>query len=83
MISLKNHINLDKRNKPGRPALVLLIYLLMILNADAQYFGRNKPGYRTFTFDLIQTPNFEIYHYLKNDTLANVLSQWSEKWYQI
>ncbi|MBN2862555.1 MAG: PD40 domain-containing protein, partial [Bacteroidales bacterium] len=27
--------------------------------------------------------NFEIYHYLKNDTLANVLSQWSEKWYQI
>ena len=63
--------------------LVLTASLLFIIDANAQYFGRNKPGYRTFDFDVLQTPNFEIYHYLENDSLLNSLSGWSEKWYNI
>ncbi len=65
----------------------LLFYLaagfLLIPDISAQYFGRNKPGYRSFEFDVVQTPNFEIYHYLKNDSLINSLSNWSENWYNI
>ncbi len=56
---------------------------LLSVNIDAQYFGRNKPGYRTFNFDVTQTPHFEIYHYLKNDSLVDALSRWSEKWYEM
>jgi len=50
---------------------------------NAQYFGRNKPGYRSFNHKVLQTPSFEIYHYLDNDSLLNYLSLWSENWYGI
>ncbi|HOU03203.1 MAG TPA: hypothetical protein PK719_03665 [Bacteroidales bacterium] len=64
-------------------AFVVLAGLSINFNASAQYFGRNKPGYKTFKYDILQTPHFEIYHYLKNDSLLNTLSQWSEKWYLV
>jgi Tol biopolymer transport system component len=63
--------------------LTIAACLLNAISADAQYFGRNKPGYRTFNFDVLQTPHFEIYHYLKNDSMLNTLSQWAETWYKI
>ncbi len=63
--------------------LVLSAALLFSAAADAQYFGRNKPGYRSFSFDVAQTPNFDIYHYLNNDSLVRNLSQWSEDWYRM
>lgn len=49
--------------------------------AKSQYFGQNKPIYKNFRFQVYQTPNFEIYHYLKNDSLLNVLALSAEKWY--
>jgi len=61
--------------------MVLTACLLLSVNTDAQYFGRNKPGYKKFGFDVIQTPNFEIYHYLKNDSIIKALSFWTENWY--
>jgi Tol biopolymer transport system component len=63
--------------------LLVVFSIISGLNASAQYFGRNKPGYRNFKYSVLQTPNFEIYHYLRNDSLLNNLAQWSEKWYQI
>lgn len=63
--------------------LAVLTFLLTGLDSDAQYFGRNKPGYRTFNFNVLQTPHFEIYHYLNNDTLPEVISNWAEEWYMI
>ncbi len=63
--------------------LVLSAALLFSTAANAQYFGRNKPGYRSFRFDVAQTPNFDIYHYLRNDSLLLNLSQWSEDWYRM
>ena len=66
---------------------ILLVFLaanfILLTDASGQYFGRNKPGYRSFEFDVLQTPHFEIYHYLKNDSLINSLSHWSENWYKI
>jgi Tol biopolymer transport system component len=63
--------------------LIILAAFLISVGADAQYFGRNKPGYKKFEFDVVQTPNFELYHYLENDSMINSVSLWSEKWYQM
>lgn len=49
--------------------------------AEAQYFGRNRPSYRTFDFKVFQSPNFEIYHYFDNDSVANSIANLHEKWF--
>ena len=65
-------------------AMLLLTWIILPgVVAEAQYFGRNKPRYRKFEFDVIQTPNFELYHYLKNDSLIKSISDWSENWYSM
>lgn len=61
--------------------LILCIIAFATHPLQAQYFGRNKPIYKNFRFDVYQTPNFEIYHYLKNDSLLNKMALSSEKWY--
>jgi len=64
-----------------------LITATFLLNAtvdlNAQYFGRTKPGYSKFNYSVLQTPHFEIYHYLRNDSLLRTLVNWSESWYDI
>lgn len=47
-----------------------------------QYFGRNKPRYRSFDFKVLQSPHFEIYHYL-NDSSAGYIAELSERWYAL
>lgn len=61
--------------------LVLFQLLFISFSSQAQYFGKNKPIYKKFKFNVYQTPNFEIYHYLKNDSALNILSLSAEKWY--
>ncbi len=48
---------------------------------NAQYFGRNKPHYESFDFNVYQTPTFEIYHYLKNERVLDRFAEFSEQWY--
>lgn len=60
---------------------IALLPVLFSTPAKAQYFGRNKPIYKKFRFDVYQTPNFELYYYLKNDSLLNLISLSAEKWY--
>lgn len=68
--------------KQGIRSLLVFLMLVFISSfANGQYFGRNKPSYRTFDYNVVQTPNFEIYHYLKNDSLVKAFSVWAEKWY--
>ena len=54
--------------------LVIGLVLLFTIDSNAQYFGRNKPNYETFEFEVYQTPHFEIYHYLKNPELLAQLA---------
>ncbi len=82
MATLIRYIRYSGSRKIKNLLLLLLVNLVLGISADAQYFGRNKPGYRSFRFDVIQTPDFEIYHYLKNDSLVSSLSSWSQQWYQ-
>jgi Tol biopolymer transport system component len=61
--------------------LLLLILLLEIPSVHAQYFGRNRPGYRTFDFKVYESPNFTIYHYFENDSVVHALANRFEHWY--
>lgn len=54
-----------------------------IYPAHSQYFGRNKVNYRSFDFKVLQTPNFEIYHYLQKGSVRDRIAQQSEHWYQM
>lgn len=49
----------------------------------AQYFGRNKPHYKTLEFKINRTPHLDIYHYLKNDSLIKDFSSKAEGWYHL
>ena len=66
-----------------------LVFLLLfaigspiVPEAFGQYFGRNKPKYDQFDFRVLQTPNFEIYHYLEDKERLHDLARQSELWYQ-
>ncbi len=54
-----------------------------IITVEAQYFGQNKPRYRSFDFDVKQTEHFDIYSYLKNPALVEQLALQSEAWYRM
>jgi len=60
---------------------ILLLVFWSISMLQAQYFGQNKPSYEEFDFKLYKTPNFELYHYFKNDELVSKLGEQTEKWY--
>ena len=40
--------------------------------ADAQYFGRNKVQYRSFSFEVLKTEHFDLYHYPEEAEAANI-----------
>src|SRR6201991_1596558 len=57
--------------------------LLLSRQADAQYFGQNKVRYKNLKFQVYKTPHFEIYYYLKNDSMLKRFAQESELWYTL
>ena len=58
-----------------------LLSLLFLQFGSAQYFGRNKPRYQKLDFQVEKTPNFEMYHYLKDSSKVQELAEWTEQWY--
>ncbi|RMG27931.1 MAG: hypothetical protein D6730_06175 [Bacteroidetes bacterium] len=62
---------------------ILLCMLLYVYGAWAQGFGRNKPRYTKMDFRVLETPTFEIYHYLENDRALEDFADWSEHWYKM
>lgn len=69
-------------NKNKLWTAMAFMLLLTGMQVEAQYFGRNKPQYRSFDFEVLHTPHFEIYNYLDNDTLLNQIGELSERWYR-
>jgi hypothetical protein len=51
--------------------------------AKAQYFGQNKVRYKKLNFKLYKTPHFDIYYYMKNDSLVQRFAQENELWYTL
>ncbi len=70
------------KNCFSKLSIVFLILLLLgTTSAFSQYFGRNKPSYRSFDFKVYESPNFTIYHYFENDSVINAVANTYEKWY--
>ena len=63
--------------------LVSLLSLLQVTPSFGQYFGQNKVRYKNLKFKVHQTPHFELYSYMKNDSLVKKLLQESELWYDL
>jgi len=61
--------------------ILTLAFLFIVPEVSGQYFGRNKPSYRRFDFQVFQSPNFEVYHYFNNDSVTLSIAQSLEKWY--
>jgi len=62
--------------------LAILLFLSAgTTTADAQYFGRNKVQYRSFTFEILKTEHFDLYHYPEEVEAAKLASRLAERWY--
>jgi hypothetical protein len=60
--------------------LYIVLLFFVTTNGFAQ-FGQNKVMYDRFDFEVYNTPHFDIYNYLKNDSLLLDIGQLSERWY--
>jgi len=71
-------------NKVFRVLVFCLVGLVAFsFTAKAQYFGQNKVRYKNLKFKIYRTPHFEIYYYLKNDSMIKRFAQESELWYTL
>ena len=65
--------------------ILACIFNLLLISAQtkAQYFGQNKVRYKNLKFQVYKTPHFEIYYYIKNDSMIKRFAQESELWYTL
>jgi len=47
----------------------------------AQYFGRNKVQYQTFSFQVLRTDHFDVYFYPEEKDAAEQAAEIAERWY--
>ncbi len=66
----------------GARKWMVLVLVLLSQTGHAQYFGRNKPYYKKFNYQIYETPHFDIYYYIKNDSVLNQFARLSEEWYR-
>lgn len=66
-------------------SLLVLIGVLAScpLQVSGQYFGQNKMRYKKLDFKVFDTPHFNIYYYLENDSMMNWFAKESEVWYEL
>src|SRR5262245_12069255 len=62
-------------------AAAMLVAICLPAVASAQYFGRNKVQYRTFSFQVLQTEHFDLYYYPEEQDAAYLASRLAERWY--
>lgn len=56
---------------------------MTLSSAKAQYFGQNKPRYKSFNFHVKETEHFDIYSYLDNPEMLRQLALQTEAWYRM
>ena len=62
---------------------LLFLFFFASLPVQAQYFGQNLVRYKNLKFQVTQSPHFELYEYLKNDSIKLRFLQESEVWYDL
>ncbi|WP_158828383.1 DPP IV N-terminal domain-containing protein [Mucilaginibacter lacusdianchii] len=78
-----NYFTVSKAKKYLVIFTCVISALFLSSQARAQYFGQNKVRYKNLKFKVYKTPHFEIYYYLKNDSLLKRFAQESELWYTL
>jgi hypothetical protein len=78
-----NHPTIGKAKKYLFVVICFIGLLFFSQFADAQYFGQNKVRYKNLDFKVYKTPHFEIYYYMKNDSMIKRFAQESELWYTL
>ncbi len=63
--------------------LFTAIFLSAVTDVSAQYFGQNKVRYKNLKFKVYETPHFDLYYYLKNDSLVQRFAKEAEVWYEL
>ncbi|MFW6043273.1 MAG: hypothetical protein ACOCPW_02850, partial [Marinilabiliaceae bacterium] len=65
---------------------VYIVFLLLVFSQgtvlQAQYFGKNKPSYRTFDFGMVRSSHFDIYHDLDDTATVKYIGEMAEQWYR-
>lgn len=79
----KFYFTLSKVQKVCVLLAIVISTCLFTQSARAQYFGQNKVRYKNLKFKVYKTPHFEIYYYMKNDSLLKRFAQESELWYTL
>ncbi len=79
----KHLTNLNKVKRYSFLLVCTIGLLLLSLQTKAQYFGQNKVRYKNLKFKVYKTPHFEIYYYLRNDSMIKRFAQESELWYTL
>ena len=51
------------------------------LNAEAQYFGRNKVQYQTFDFRVMSTQHYDLHYYPAESLATADAARMAERWY--
>ena len=81
---------MSERSKcPKLPSIWLIaslftaIFFSASLDSKAQYFGQNKVRYKNLKFKVYETPHFDLYYYLKNDSLVKRFAKETEIWYEL
>ena len=67
----------------GLQAILVILMAIVPQQGNAQYFGQNKMRYKKLDFKVFDTPHFNIYYYLQNDSMMNWLAKESEVWYEL
>ncbi len=61
-------------------SIVISLVIGCLLPLTAQY--RNKPRYEKFDYKVLESPTFEVYHYLQDKERLIEFVQWAEHWYE-
>jgi len=69
------------RKRIGGVAAVVLAIALAPATLGAQYFGRNKVQYRTFSFQILHTEHFDLYYYPEEQEAAALAGRLAERWH--
>lgn len=67
----------------AKAILTFAVILAFSHNTTAQYFGQNKMRYKKLDFKVYDIPHFNLYYYLKNDSMMHWLAKESEVWYEL
>ncbi|HET8829607.1 MAG TPA: basic secretory protein-like protein, partial [Pelobium sp.] len=64
-------------------SLIVLLTMVLSSSVNAQYFGQNKVRYKNLKFKVYETPHFNLYYYIKNDSVVKAFAKESEAWYSM